>query len=150
VNAYLAINENLTIVPVINKIDLPSARPEEVAMEVEQVLGIPAESCLFVSAKTGRGIPELLAAICDKFPPPREPAVPQTRALIFDAVYDDHRGVIVYFRLFEGSLKVGDRIRMMGTGRTFNVSDIFKYTPKPQRVLGDDGKPAPVGLGETG
>ncbi len=150
VNAYLAINENLTIIPVINKIDLPSSRTEEVAMEVEQVLGIPAESCLYVSAKTGQGIPELLAQICDKFPPPREPSMPQTRALIFDAQYDDHRGVIVYFRLFEGALKVGDRIKMMGTGRTFNISDIFKHIPKPQRVLDENGKPAPVGPGETG
>jgi GTP-binding protein LepA len=149
VNAYLAINENLTIVPVVNKIDLPSARAEDVAMEIEQVLGIPAETCLYVSAKSGQGIPELLASICDKFPPPREPQSPQTRALIFDAVYDDHRGVIVYVRLFEGTLKVGDKIKMMGTGRTFNISDIFKYTPKPQRVLDDNGKPAPVGVGET-
>jgi GTP-binding protein LepA len=150
VNAYLAINENLTIVPVINKIDLPSARAEDVAMELEQVLGIPAEDCIYVSAKTGQGIPELLAAICDKFPPPRQPVMKQTRALIFDAVYDDHRGVIVYFRLFDGTLKVGDRIRMLGTGRTFNISDIIKYIPKPQRVLGADGRPAPVGTGETG
>ncbi|MBL9032938.1 MAG: elongation factor 4 [Phycisphaerae bacterium] len=150
VNAYLAINENLVIVPVVNKIDLPSARPEEVAMELEQVLGIDATSCIYVSAKTGQGIPELLAAICDQFPPPREPKITQTRALIFDAQYDDHRGVIVYFRLFEGSLRVGDRIRMIGTGRTFNVTDIFKYTPKPQRVLDEHGKPAPVGPGETG
>ncbi|MFN0133805.1 MAG: elongation factor 4 [Phycisphaerales bacterium] len=150
VNAYLAINENLIIVPVVNKIDLPSARPEEVAMEIEQVLGIDATTCIYVSAKTGQGIPELLAAICDQFPPPREPKITQTRALIFDAQYDDHRGVIVYFRLFEGTLKVGDRIKMIGTGRTFNVTDLFKYTPKPQRVLDDNGKPAAVGPGETG
>jgi GTP-binding protein LepA len=150
VNAYLAINENLTIVPIINKIDLPSARPEDVAMEVEQVLGLPAEDCIYVSAKTGQGIPELLAAICEKFPPPREPKMPQTRGLIFDAVYDDHRGVIVYFRLFDGSLKIGDRIRMMGTGRTFTISDIIKYTPKPVRMLDAAGKPMSLGPGETG
>jgi GTP-binding protein LepA len=150
VNAYLAINENLAIIPVINKIDLPSARPEEVAMEVEQVLGLDAADCIYVSAKTGQGIPELLAAICDKFPPPREPATTQTRALIFDAVYDDHRGVMVYFRIFDGAMRVGDRIRMMGTGRTFTISDIIKYTPKPQRVLGPDGRPVPLGPGETG
>ncbi|MBX3376553.1 MAG: elongation factor 4 [Phycisphaeraceae bacterium] len=150
VNAYLAINENLTIVPVINKIDLPSARPEEVAMELEQILGIDATSCIYVSAKTGQGIPELLAAICDKFPPPRAPEVPQTRALIFDAQYDDHRGVIVYFRIFDGAIKVGDKIKMMGTGRTFTISDIMKYTPKPQRVLDANGKPIPLGPGETG
>jgi GTP-binding protein LepA len=150
VNAYLAINENLAIIPVINKIDLPSARPEDMAMEVEQVLGIPAEDCIYVSAKTGQGIPELLAAICERFPPPKPPQTTKTRALIFDAVYDDHRGVIVYFRLFDGVLRQGDRIRMIGTGRTFTISDIIKYTPKPQRQLDSNNKPIPLGPGETG
>lgn len=160
VNAYLAINENLELIPVINKVDLPSARPEEVAMEVEQVLGLKAEDCLLVSAKTGRGIPELLEAICDRLPAPRLAVVPQTRALIFDAQYDDYRGVVTYCRVFDGaanpqigelgrvasgatgSLKVGDKIRMIGTGRTFQVTDIGKMNPKPVRV------PA-VGPGET-
>ena len=127
VNAYLAINENLTIIPVINKIDLPSARPEEIAQELEQVLGFPAEECIFVSAKTGQGLPELLAAICDKLPPPRPSTMPQARGLIFDAVYDDYRGVIVYIRMFDGSIKVGDKIRMMGLGRTFQITDLGKY-----------------------
>ncbi|MBC7835409.1 MAG: elongation factor 4 [Phycisphaerales bacterium] len=144
VNAYLAINENLELIPVVNKIDLPSARPEEVAMEIEQVLGLPAEDCIYVSAKTGQGISELLAAICDKFPPPRDPVVSQTRALIFDAVYDDYRGVIVYCRVMDGptdssvrdgaAIRVGDKIRMLGTGRTFQISELGKYTPKPVRV----------------
>ncbi|MFT3683843.1 MAG: translation elongation factor 4 [Phycisphaerales bacterium] len=134
VNAYLAINENLEIIPVINKIDLPSARVEEVAMEVEQVLGFPAEDCIPVSAKTGAGIPELLAAVCERFPAPRKPVVKQTRALIFDAQYDDYRGVVVYCRIFDGGLKVGDKIRMMGTGRTFQITDIGKRVPKPVRV----------------
>jgi GTP-binding protein LepA len=134
VNAYLAINEDLTIVPVINKIDLPSALPDDKAMEVEQIVGLPAEDCIYVSAKTGQGIPELLAAICEKFPPPREPVMPNLRALIFDAKYDDYRGVIVYIRVMDGVLKVGDKIRMMGIGRTFQVSEIGKNTPKPQRV----------------
>ncbi len=134
VNAYLAINEDLTIVPVINKIDLPSAMPDDKAMEVEQIVGLPAEDCIYVSAKTGVGIPELLAAICEKFPPPREPVMPNLRALIFDAKYDDYRGVIVYIRVMDGVLKVGDKIRMMGIGRTFQVSEIGKNTPKPQRV----------------
>lgn len=134
VNAYLAINENLTIVPVINKIDLPSAMPDDKAMEVEQIVGLPAEDCIYVSAKTGVGIPELLAAICEKFPPPREPVMKQTRALIFDAKYDDYRGVIVYVRVMDGVLKVGDKIRMMGTGRVFQITELGKNTPKPQRV----------------
>jgi GTP-binding protein LepA len=143
VNAYLAVNENLTIIPVINKIDLPGAQPIEVAMEIEQTLGFRAEDCLLVSAKTGRGIPELLAAICDKLPAPRQPVVPQLRALIFDAVYDDYRGVITYVRVFDGRLKVGDKIRMLGIGRDFLVSDIGKMTPKPLRVK-------ELGPGETG
>ena len=134
VNAYLAINENLTIIPVVNKIDLPSARVDEVAMEVEQVLGIPAEDCIPVSAKTGQGIPELLAAICEKLPGPRLSEIKQTRALIFDAQYDDYRGVVVYARIMDGSLKLGDKIRMMGTGRAFQITDIGKRIPKPVRV----------------
>ena len=144
VNAYLAINENLTIVPVINKIDLPSARVNEVAEEIEQTLGFPAEDCLLVSAKSGIGIPQLLAAICEKMPGPRKQVVPQLRALIFDAIYDDYRGVIVYCRLFDGEMKVGDKIRMMGIGRSFLVTEIGKMNPKPYRLPG--GK---VGPGET-
>ena len=148
VNAYLAINEDLVLIPIINKIDLPSARPDDMAMEVEQVLGLPAEDCIYVSAKTGIGIPQLLAAICDKFPAPRKPVTKQLRALIFDAKYDDYRGVIVYIRVMDGptdspALKVGDKIRMMGTGRTFQVTELGKYTPKPVRVPS-------LGPGETG
>ncbi len=142
VNAYLAVNENLVIVPVINKIDLPGARPDDVAMEIEQVLGFKAEECLLVSAKTGQGIKELLATICEHFPAPRKPVMPQTRGLIFDAKYDDYRGVIVYVRVFDGQLRVGDRIKMMGTGRTFTITEIGKNTPKPVRVQS-------VGPGET-
>jgi GTP-binding protein LepA len=134
VNAYLAINENLTLIPVINKIDLPSARADEVAMEIEQVIGLPAEDCILVSAKSGIGIPQLLAQICEKLPAPRKSEIKQTRALIFDAQYDDYRGVVVYARIMDGTLKVGDKIRMMGTGRSFQITDIGKRTPKPVRV----------------
>jgi GTP-binding protein LepA len=144
VNAYLAVNENLTIVPVINKIDLPGARPTDVAEEIEQTLGFPAEDCLLVSAKSGIGIPELLAAICEKFPPPRKPVTDKLRALIFDAVYDDYRGVIVYVRVFDGRLKVGDKIRMMGTQQKFQVTEIGKMNPKPYRLPGGE-----IGPGET-
>lgn len=133
-NAYLAINNNLELIPVVNKIDLPHARPEEVALEIEHVLGLSAESCIFCSAKTGEGIEELLNAICERLPPPRPPEMDRTRALIFDSHYDDYRGVIVYFRLFDGSLKVGDRIRMMGTGRCFTISELGRYTPHPIKV----------------
>ncbi|MFG0327576.1 MAG: translation elongation factor 4 [Phycisphaerales bacterium JB037] len=143
VNAYLAIAQDLEIIPVLNKIDLPGARPDEIAEEIEQVLGFPAEDCIRVSAKTGEGIPELLEAICTKLPPPRDAEIKEARALIFDAVYDDYRGVIVYIRMFDGHLKVGDKIRMMGLGRTFSVTELGKYTPKMTKVDA-------LGPGETG
>ncbi len=142
VNAYLAVEQDLEIVPVLNKIDLPGARPEEIADEVEQVLGFDAASCIQVSAKTGQGVPELLAAICERLPAPRKPVTTKTRALIFDAVYDDYRGVIVYCRVFDGHLRHGDKIRMMGLERTFQVTELGKYTPKPVKVKD-------VGPGET-
>ncbi len=142
-NAYLAIAQNLELIPVINKIDLPSARVDDVAMEIEQILGLPAEDCILVSAKTGQGIPELLHAICTKLPAPRPPVTTKTRGLVFDAVYDDYRGVIVYFRLFDGNLKVGDKIRMMGVQRSFIVTELGKYTPRATKVQS-------VGPGETG
>ena len=142
VNCYLAVEQDLEIVPVLNKIDLPGARPDEIAEEIEQVLGIDAMDCIPVSAKTGQGIPSLLDSICDRFPGPRAPVMKQTRALIFDAVYDDYRGVIVYCRVFDGKLKVGDKIRMMGIERTFNITELGKYTPKPVKFN-------EIGPGET-
>jgi len=143
VNAYLAINQDLEIIPVLNKIDLPGARPDEIADEVEQVLGLPAEDCIQVSAKTGQGIPELLEAICTRLPPPRDPVTDRTRALIFDAVYDDYRGVIVYVRVFDGALRVGDRILMMGLERVFTITELGKHTPKMVKT-------DRLGPGETG
>jgi len=130
-NAYLAIENDLDLIPVVNKIDLPSADPEKVAMEIEQVLGLPAEDCIYCSAKTGEGITELLDTICEKLPEPRPAEVQQTRALIFDSHYDDYRGVIVYFRVFDGSLSKGDKIKMMGTNRTFTITELGRYTPTP-------------------
>ncbi|MHC4651754.1 MAG: translation elongation factor 4 [Planctomycetota bacterium] len=122
-NAYLAVDHDLELIPVVNKIDLPAARPEDVAMEIEQVLGLPAEDCLYCSAR-----------ICEKLPPPRPPVTDKTRALIFDSHYDDYRGVIVYCRVFDGALRVGDRIRMMGTGRRYTVSELGRYRPAPQKT----------------
>jgi len=142
VNTYLAVEQDLELVPVLNKIDLPGARPDEIADEVEQVLGIDAMECIPVSAKTGEGIPELLSAICDRFPPPPPSTIKETRALIFDAVYDDYRGVIVYCRVFDGKLTVGDKIRMMGIERSFSITELGKYTPKQE-------KHKSIGAGET-
>jgi GTP-binding protein LepA len=133
-NAYLAVNNDLELIPVVNKIDLPAADPDGVAMEIEQVLGLPAEDCIYVSAKSGKGIPELLDAICEKLPDPPEATTDKLRALIFDSNYDDYRGVVVFVRVFDGSIKVGDKIRMMGTGRTFSVTELGRYTPFPQKL----------------
>ncbi len=133
-NAYLAVDNNLELIPVVNKIDLPAADPERVAMEIEQVLGLPAEDCIYCSAKTGQGVLELLDAICEKLPPPRKAVTEKTRALIFDSHYDEYRGVIVYFRIFDGALRVGDKIRMMGIGRTFTITELGRYTPLPTKV----------------
>ena len=133
-NAYLAVENDLELVPVVNKIDLPAADPDGVAMEIEQVLGLPAEDAIYVSAKSGKGIPELLDAICAKLPDPPPPTTDKLRALIFDSNYDDYRGVVLFIRVFDGSIKVGDKIRMMGTGRTFTVTELGRYTPFPEKL----------------
>ena len=133
-NAYLAVENDLELIPVVNKIDLPAADPDGVAMEIEQVLGLTAEDSIYVSAKSGRGIPELLDTICEKLPDPPPPSTDKLRALIFDSNYDDYRGVVVFVRVFDGDISVGDKIRMMGTGRTFSVTELGRYTPFPQKL----------------
>ncbi len=133
-NAYLAIASDLDLIPVVNKIDLPAADPDRVAMEIESVLGLDAEDCIYCSAKTGAGISELLDRICRDLPDPRPAEVTQTRALIFDSHYDEYRGVIVYVRVFDGELRVGDRIRMMGTGTTWTITELGINTPQPEKV----------------
>ncbi len=129
-NLYKAVDADLEIIPVINKIDLPSARPEDIALQVEHVLGLSANDCVFTSAKTGQGVAELLDAICARFPEPRGNADAKTQALIFDAKYDDYRGVIVYFRVMNGRLAVGDKIRMMRKGRTYTITELGKFRPQ--------------------
>ncbi|MBL1216100.1 MAG: elongation factor 4 [Planctomycetes bacterium] len=133
-NAYLAVDNSLELLPVLNKTDLPGSMPDDVAMEIEQVLGLPAEDCMRCSAKTGEGILELLDALCVRFPPPRDSVINETRCLIFDAIYDDYRGIIVFIRVFDGTLRVGDRMRMMSSGRTWNVTELGRYTPKATKV----------------
>ncbi|MGD0767095.1 MAG: translation elongation factor 4 [Tepidisphaeraceae bacterium] len=142
-NAYAAIEAGLEIIPVINKIDLPSARPVEVAEEIEQVLGFPAEDAILVSAKTGQGIDELIALLCRKLPAPRgDPSLP-TRALIFDSIYDDYRGVIVYVRVVDGELFKGQKFRLMGTDKVHQITDLGKLMPRPKQV-------EKIGTGEVG
>src|SRR6266576_5595579 len=133
-NAYAAIDVGLEIIPVINKIDLPSADPIRVAEEIEQVLGFSAEDAILVSAKTGQGIDDLIGKLCDQLPPPRgKPDLP-TRALIFDSLYDDYRGVITYVRVVDGELKKGQKIRFMGNGKEYQITDLGKLMPRPQKV----------------
>ncbi len=133
-NAYLAMGNDLKLIPVINKIDLPAANPDKVAMEIEQVLGLPAEDCLEVSAKSGKGIMELLDRIVERLPPPPPQRMKHLRALVFDCKYDDYKGVVVYIRVFDGKIRAGDKIRMMGTGRTFSVVELGRNTPFPQKM----------------
>ncbi|MEM6856094.1 MAG: translation elongation factor 4, partial [Planctomycetota bacterium] len=133
-NLYKAVDADLELIPVINKIDLPSAQPEERAEQVEDVLGLDAADCIMTSAKTGQGVNELLDAICERFPAPTadgkcDPEKP-LQALIFDAIYDDYRGVVVYFRMINGRMKKGDRILMMGAKRTFQVTELGKFRPQ--------------------
>lgn len=128
-NTYLAIDHDLEVVPVINKIDLPSAQPEHVIKEVEDVIGIPAEDAPRISAKTGENVAAVLDEIVNKIPAPQgDPAAP-LQALIFDSYYDSYRGVIVYVRVKEGVLKAGQRIRMMQTGAEFDVVEVGMMHP---------------------
>ena len=133
-NAHLARRTRLKLVPVINKIDLASARPEDAAMEVEHLLGTPAEDCLFASAKTGAGIEQVLAAIVEQLPPPEGRPEAPAKVLIFDSTYDEHRGVIVYVRVFDGRLRTGEKIRMMGTSDVYQIIEIGKFRPNATPV----------------
>src|SRR5690349_5071768 len=142
-NAYAAIDVGLEIIPVINKIDLPSAQPVLVAEEIEQVLGFSAEDAILVSAKTGEGIDELIDTLCDKLPPPKGKPEAPTRALIFDSIYDDYRGVITYVRVVDGELTKGQKIQFMGNGKEYQITDLGKLVPRPARV-------AKIGTGEVG
>jgi GTP-binding protein LepA len=143
-NAYMAVEAELEVIPVINKVDLPSAQPEDVALQIESVLGLPSDDVIFVSAKSGEGVDELMGAVCQRLPGPGGEPEANTQALIFDSEYNDYKGVIVYFRLFNGKLTVGDKIRMMRTGRTFNVTEIGKFTPSMTTYK------KPVEAGEVG
>ena len=129
-NVYLAVDNGLEIMPVINKIDLPSAQPEHVVTEIEDVIGIPAEHAPKISAKSGQNVAEVLAQIVDLVPPPKgDPAAPLT-ALIFDCVYDNYKGALSFVRIVDGVVRPGDRIRSMATGREFDVTEVGVFTPQ--------------------
>ncbi len=129
-NANLAMGQSLAIIPVINKIDLPGAHPEIIENQIEEVLALPREEAIRASGKSGIGITDILDAIVHRLPPPRWADYPQTRVLVFDAVYDAYRGVICYIRVFSGSLKPGDEIVFMGTGKRTTVKEIGRFSPQ--------------------
>lgn len=129
-NVYLALDNNLEILPVINKIDLPSADPERVRGEIEEVIGLDASEAVLASAKAGIGIEDILEQIVEKVPAPvGDPDAP-LKALIFDSLFDAYRGVVAYIRVVEGTVKVGDKIKMMATGKEFEVTEVGVFTPK--------------------
>jgi len=123
-NTYLAVDHGLEILPVINKIDLPSAEPERVKAEIEDIIGIPADNAPLISAKTGENIEEVLEKIVTEIPAPKGDANAPLSALIFDSYYDPYKGVIVYFRVMSGKIKAGDTIKMMATGATFDIVEL--------------------------
>lgn len=143
-NFYLAMEHEHTIIPVINKIDLPGAQPLEVALEVEEVLGIPADDCIFASGKTGQGVDEILEAIVARIPAPKGHPERPTQALIFDSIFDAYQGVIPYVRVMEGSIKPGDGIRIWSTGKVFAVDKVGVFRPGALEPVGQ------LGPGEVG
>ncbi|GEN52013.1 translation elongation factor 4 [Halobacillus faecis] len=142
-NVYLALENDLEIIPVINKIDLPGADPERIKQEIEDVIGIDASDAILASAKEGVGIDEILERIVSDIPAPQGDAKDPTKALIFDSLYDSYRGVVAYTCVREGSIKLGDKIKMMATGKEFEVNElgVFRPTPTPLKELnvGDVG-----------
>jgi GTP-binding protein LepA len=128
-NLYLALEHDLEIIPVINKIDLPSADPDRVKREIEDIIGLDSSEAILASAKTGAGIDEILEAIVNRIPPPQGDPDAHLQALIFDSHYDSYRGAVAYIRVFSGTLKTGDQIQMMSSGRTFEVSELAVLCP---------------------
>ena len=142
-NAYLAIDAGLEVLPVINKVDLAHARPDEVAEEIEKSIGIDAADAIRVSAKTGIGVGDLLDRVVKSFPAPSGRPDAPLRALIFDAVYDEYRGIIVYLRVFDGTIRERETIHMLGTDKVYEAVEIGRFTPEMKRT-GD------LGPGEVG
>ncbi len=142
-NLYLALEADLHVIPVLNKIDLPSAQPEKYAGELAHVIGCDVSEVLRVSAKTGEGVEDLLNSIVDQVPPPTGVADAPPRALIFDSVYDTYRGVITYVRVVDGKLSHRDRIKMMSTGAVHEMLEVGVISPEPTKA-------AEIGVGEVG
>lgn len=128
-NVYMALEHDLEIIPVINKVDLPSADPEKVKQEIEDVIGLDASHAVLASAKTGLGIDDILEAIVERIPPPKGQAEAPLRALIFDSFFDAYKGVIAHIRLMDGEIRKGSQLKMMATGKVFEVTDIGCFRP---------------------
>src|SRR3989475_4427555 len=133
-NSYLAINHGLEIIPVINKIDLPSADVARTKEMIEGAVGLDASDAILISAKTGQGVPDVLEAIVNRVPPPTGNPENRLQALIFDSWFDPYRGVIVLTRVFQGTLRRGQKIVLMSNGRTFDVETVGVLTPKPVEI----------------
>ena len=128
-NVYLAIDNNLEILPVINKIDLPNARPEEVKKEIEDIIGIPAMDAPCISAKSGLNVEEVLERIVTDLPTPKGDENAKTKCLIFDSYYDNYKGAVAYIRVMDGKVKVGDEITLMAVGRSYTVTEVGYFAP---------------------
>ncbi len=133
-NCYLALDHDLEIAPVINKIDLQSARPDEVKQEIEDVIGIPAEDAPLISAKTGLNIEDVIKTVIDKVPAPQGDEEAPLKALIFDSYYDSYKGVVTYIRVFDGVVKPGTKIKLMNTNKVYDVTEVGVFTPGPLKV----------------
>ncbi len=143
-NVYLALDNNLEIVPVINKIDLPSARPDEVKNEIENIIGIPAVDAPCISAKTGLNVEDVLEKIVTDIPAPSGDEIAPLKALIFDSIYNDYKGALAYVRIKDGTVKIGDEIRLMSTNKHFTVTEVGyfepgKYEPTDELTAGEVG-----------
>ncbi|NLY49510.1 MAG: elongation factor 4 [Firmicutes bacterium] len=143
-NTYLALDHNLTIIPVINKIDLPSANPERVRRELEELLGLDASCAILCSAKTGEGVSDVLKAVVERIPPPQGKSDESLAALIFDSKFDPYRGVIAYLRVMQGSIQPGQKIRLMNTGKEYEVNEVGVF--RPALTLVDALGPGEVGF----
>ena len=143
-NVYQALDNNHEIVPVLNKVDLPAAEPDKVKQQIEDVIGLDASDAILISAKTGQNVPEVLEAIVHRLPPPKGDAAASLKALLVDSWYDSYLGVVVLFRIVDGVLKKGQRVRMMGTDATYEVDRVGVFTPK--RVELDELGPGEIGF----
>ena len=133
-NCYLALDHNLEIAPVINKIDLPSARPEEIKQEIEDVIGIEAHDAPLISAKTGLNIEDVLETVVKKVPAPNGDEEAPLKALIFDSYYDSYKGVVTYIRVMDGIVKPGTKIKLMNTNKVYDVTEVGVFTPAPMPI----------------